>query len=169
MTGTWFALCLSVKRFRLCVQNIEDLRVLGDIEFCKYEHGSLVKVWDRKAVMTVRFSSVLYSRSKWCLIKCATVCVRLAVYFQFSWQKQLVLDTLCVVEQSLWHVVSTCHGWSCDIVGTLETPATVLILRVKSLDERAIGIFLSIKFRRMREYVVNNEGREVMRCSLVAF
>lgn len=44
MTGTWYALCLSVKRFRLCVQNIEDLRVLGDIEFCKYEHGSLVKV-----------------------------------------------------------------------------------------------------------------------------
>lgn len=44
----------------LLVQNIEDLRVLRDVEFCKYGQGSFVSL--RKSVTTqFRFSSVLYS------------------------------------------------------------------------------------------------------------
>lgn len=92
-------------------------KILKTSEF--WEMSSFVGL--RKSVTTqFRFSSVLYNRSNWCLMKFVTVSVRLAVYYQFSWQKQLVLDTVCVVEQSWWQVVSTCHGWNCDIVETQE-------------------------------------------------
>lgn len=152
----------------LFVQYIADLRVLRDVEFCKYGQESFVSL--RKSATTqFRFSSVLYNRSKWCLIKFLTVCVWLAVYYQFSWQKQLVLDTVCVVEQSLWYVVSTCHGWNCDIVETQEHLLQNCFLSsfVYALDERAIGIFLSIEFRRVSEYVISMGVNEVMRSSFV--
>lgn len=75
-------LCVFLPKV-LLVQNIEDIRVLGDVEFCKYGRESCVSL--RKSVTTqFRFSSVLYNRSKWCLMKFVTVSVRLAVYYQFS-------------------------------------------------------------------------------------